>query len=176
MTVGGLRIDLSGSLESPGHAIQAWYACDPDLSAAEIERHLQGPRIIARETGLDLAMFFAERDRLWPRIMRWEACYFVLWSKQSLLNREERKHPCSRAQGHFDWLVNWCSDPTDVVCDPFMGSGTTGVACIKLGRPFIGIEIKPRWFDLACERIDQAQRQGDLLVPRRKEPALARLI
>ena len=87
----GLRIDLSGSLENPGHAIQAWYACDPDLSAAEIERHLQGPRIIARETGLDLAMVFAERDRLWPRIMRWEACYFVLWSKQSLLNREERK-------------------------------------------------------------------------------------
>ena len=91
-------------------------------------------------------------------------------------DRPANGHPCSRAQGPFDWLVNWCSDRTDVVCDPFMGSGTTGVACIKLGRPFIGIEIEPRWFDLACERIDQAQRQGDLLVPRRKEPALARLI
>ena len=87
----GLRIDLSGSLENPGHAIQAWYACDPDLSGPEIERHLQGPRTVAREIGLDLSMFFAERDRLWPRIMRWEACYFVLWSKPSLLNREERK-------------------------------------------------------------------------------------
>ena len=87
----GLRIELSGSLGSPGHAIQAWYACDPDQSAAEIERHLHGPRTIARSSGLDLSMFFAERERLWPRIMRWEACYLVLWSKTSLLNREERK-------------------------------------------------------------------------------------
>ena len=87
-------------------------------------------------------------------------------------------HPCSRAQPHFDWLVNWCSDPADVVCDPFMGSGTTGVACVKLGRPFIGVEIEPRWFDLACSRIEAAQRQGDLLVPRRprRELAEARLI
>ncbi len=87
-------------------------------------------------------------------------------------------HPCNRAQGYFDWLANWCSDLGETVCDPFMGSGTTGVACAKLGRPFIGIEIETRWFDLACERIDDAQRQGDLLVPRRRrrEPALARLI
>ena len=87
----GLRIDLSNSLLSPGHAIQAWYACDPDLSAAEIERHLHAPRQVARQIGLDLGMFFTERNRLWPRIMRWEACYFVLWSKRALLNREERK-------------------------------------------------------------------------------------
>jgi intracellular multiplication protein IcmB len=87
----GLRIDLSGSLENPGHAIQAWYACDPDRSGADIERHLSGSRAIAREIGLDLSDFFLERTRLWPRIMRWEACYLVLWSKTSLLNREEKK-------------------------------------------------------------------------------------
>jgi len=87
----GLRIDLSGSLEHPGHAIQAWYACDPDRSGADIERHLSGSRAIAREIGLDLSDFFLERTRLWPRIMRWEACYLVLWSKTSLLNREEKK-------------------------------------------------------------------------------------
>ena len=87
----GLRIDLSGSLEHPGHAIQAWYACDPDRSGADIERHLSGSRAIAREIGLDLSDFFLERTRLWPRIMRWEACYLILWSKTSLLNREEKK-------------------------------------------------------------------------------------
>lgn len=93
-------------------------------------------------------------------------------------DRSLNSHPCSRAQGHFDWLVNWCSDAGEVVCDPFMGSGTTGVACAKQGRPFIGVEIEPRWFDLACSRIEAAQRQGDLLVPRprKREPALARLI
>ena len=87
----GLRIDLSGSMEGAGHAIQAWYACDPDLSGPDIERHLSGSRLIARELGLNLTDIFTERTRLWPRIMRWEACYFVLWSKPALLNREERK-------------------------------------------------------------------------------------
>ena len=47
----------------------------------------------------------------------------------------------------------------DVVCDPFMGSGTTGVACANLGRKFIGIEIERKYFDIACERIDNAYRQ-----------------
>ena len=45
------------------------------------------------------------------------------------------------------------------VLDPFMGSGTTGVACANLGRKFIGIEIEPKYFDIACERIEQSQRQ-----------------
>jgi site-specific DNA-methyltransferase (adenine-specific) len=48
------------------------------------------------------------------------------------------------------------------VCDPFMGSGTTGVACARLGRRFIGIEIEPKYFDIACRRIEEAQRQADL--------------
>jgi DNA modification methylase len=51
------------------------------------------------------------------------------------------------------------------ILDPFMGSGTTGVACARLGRRFIGIEIEERYFDIACRRIEQAQRQPDLFVP-----------
>jgi site-specific DNA-methyltransferase (adenine-specific) len=50
----------------------------------------------------------------------------------------------------------------EVICDPFMGSGTTGVACAQAGRRFIGIELEPRWFDLACQRIDAAYSQGRL--------------
>ena len=49
------------------------------------------------------------------------------------------------------------------VLDPFMGSGTTGVACAQLRRRFVGIEIEPKYFDIACRRIEEAQRQGDLL-------------
>lgn len=49
-----------------------------------------------------------------------------------------------------------------VVLDPFMGSGTTGVACMNLGRKFIGIEIEPKYFEVACRRIEDAQRQGRL--------------
>jgi DNA modification methylase len=49
-----------------------------------------------------------------------------------------------------------------------MGSGTTGVACAKLGRKFIGIEIEPRYFDIACKRIEQAYAQPDFFVERPK--------
>ena len=51
----------------------------------------------------------------------------------------------------------------DLILDPFMGSGTTGVACMNLGRRFIGIEIEPKYFDIACRRIEDAQRQGRLI-------------
>ncbi|MBJ7502378.1 MAG: hypothetical protein JHC57_21680, partial [Sphingopyxis sp.] len=48
--------------------------------------------------------------------------------------------------------------------DPFMGSGTTGVAAVQMGRDFIGIEREPKYFDIACKRIEDAQRQGDLFL------------
>ena len=50
------------------------------------------------------------------------------------------------------------------ILDPFMGSGTTGVAAVKLGRKFIGIEIEPKYFDIACRRISEALKQGDLFI------------
>lgn len=59
-------------------------------------------------------------------------------------------------------IVSDYSRPGELVCDPFMGAGTTGVACMKEGRDFVGIEIDPDAFELACKRIDDAQRQGSL--------------
>lgn len=61
-------------------------------------------------------------------------------------------------------VVSDYSRPGELVCDPFMGAGTTGVACAKEGRAFIGIEIDPEAFDIACRRIEEAQRQGDLFI------------
>lgn len=54
------------------------------------------------------------------------------------------------------------SDPGETVCDPFMGSGTTGVACVNLGRKFLGIEIDPGYFDIACRRLEEATKQPRL--------------
>ena len=68
--------------------------------------------------------------------------------------------------------MQWCVEKTSgVVLDPFMGSGTTGVACVKLGRRFIGIEIEPCYFDIACKRIEAATKQPDLFIeqPKRAE-------
>ena len=68
-------------------------------------------------------------------------------------------HPCSRSLAHFRWLVNWWSLPQETVLDPFMGSGTTGVACVQMDRNFIGIEIDREYFEIARWRIEEAQMQ-----------------
>lgn len=60
-------------------------------------------------------------------------------------------------------VMEWClPDDAPLIFDPFMGSGTTGVACANLGRKFIGIEIEEKYFDIACERIQAAYAQGRL--------------
>lgn len=79
--------------------------------------------------------------------------------------RPPNGHPMSRAQAHFDWLIGWCSDKDETVLDPFMGSGTTGVSCVEHGRKFIGIEIEPKYFDIACKRIDERARQSRMEMP-----------
>jgi DNA modification methylase len=78
-------------------------------------------------------------------------------------SESDREHPTQKPVKVMMFSVQKTSG---VVCDPFMGSGTTGVACAKLGRRFIGIEIEPRYFDIACRRIEAAQRQPDMFVPK----------
>jgi site-specific DNA-methyltransferase (adenine-specific)/modification methylase len=73
------------------------------------------------------------------------------------------EHPTQKPIALMEWCVGQFQDATTIL-DPYMGSGTTGVACARLGRRFIGIEIEPRYFDIACRRIEQAQRQRDLFV------------
>jgi site-specific DNA-methyltransferase (adenine-specific) len=77
---------------------------------------------------------------------------------------EKNGHPCPKPIGQMKWLVNRASLPSDTVFDPFMGSGTTGVAAVTMDRNFIGCEIEPAYFDIACERIRKAQDQGDLFI------------
>jgi site-specific DNA-methyltransferase (adenine-specific) len=78
---------------------------------------------------------------------------------------------CNEYEGHPTQkpvaLMRWLIDKTrgaQVILDPFMGSGTTGVAAVELGRNFVGIEREPKYFDIACKRIEQAQRQGDFFI------------
>ena len=60
--------------------------------------------------------------------------------------------------------------PADLICDPFMGSGTTGVAALQCGLRFVGIELEERWFDLACERIAAAQIAAKAAEPPKPAP------
>ena len=66
------------------------------------------------------------------------------------------------------WCLGFLPD-AQTILDPFMGSGTTGVAAIQLGRSFIGIEREPKYFDIACQRIEQAVAQGQLFAPEQQK-------
>lgn len=89
--------------------------------------------------------------------------------------REKVDHPCPRNLEHVVWYTYQFTEPEDVVLDPFMGSGTTGVACAHLGRPFIGVEINERYFDLACRRIEDAYKQPRLFNEAHQEIAQGEL-
>ena len=72
-------------------------------------------------------------------------------------------HPCPRPIQHAEWLVGTWTSPHGTVLDPFMGSGTTGVACIRTGRKFIGIEQEPKYFEIAKRRITEDYESQALL-------------
>lgn len=74
------------------------------------------------------------------------------------------EHPTEKPLPLMLDLVRDFTQPGQVICDPFMGSGTTGVAAVKLGRSFIGIEQNPKWFDLSCRRIQAALDAPDMFV------------
>jgi DNA modification methylase len=69
--------------------------------------------------------------------------------------KEVREHPTQKPVAVMEWCLNLVLD-CETILDPFMGSGTTGVACIRTGRQFIGIEKEPKYFDIAVKRIQRA--------------------
>ncbi len=71
-------------------------------------------------------------------------------------------HPTEKPVSLMQEVIGWT---LGVVCDPFMGSGSTLVACQRSGRAGIGIELDPQHFATACRRVDEAARQPDLLIP-----------
>lgn len=74
-----------------------------------------------------------------------------------------RQHPAVFPENLArDHIMSW-SKPGDTVLDPFLGSGTSGIAAARLGRKFVGIEVVPKYFDIACQRIEAVTRQADIL-------------
>ena len=97
----------------------------------------------------------------WPKAVRriqWR------WNGMIRQGNEERYHPTQKPLQVMAWVIDLCPKAESIL-DPFMGSGTTGVAAIERGRQFIGIERDPRYFDIACRRIEQAQAQAQLFEP-----------
>lgn len=85
------------------------------------------------------------------------------------LASEGKQHPTQKPLPLMKWCLGFLPD-AETIIDPFMGSGTTGVACVKLGRKFTGIELDARYFDIACKRIEEAYAQPDMFVPAPEKP------
>lgn len=72
---------------------------------------------------------------------------------------KKRCHPTQKPIIVMEWILINYTDINNIIFDPFMGSGTTGVACVQTGRKFVGIEIDPKYFEMAVKRIKDAQQQ-----------------
>lgn len=99
------------------------------------------------------------------RIFRllWDGVCVGSAARHEVTSGQQRVHPTQKPEA----LMRWCIEqakvpPGGTILDPYMGSGTTGVAAVQMRHPFVGIEIEPRYFDTACSRIEAAQRQGDM--------------
>jgi site-specific DNA-methyltransferase (adenine-specific) len=105
-------------------------------------------------------------------------CEYVLWASSGVIPAkgdclpglfrqsvaaEGKEHIAGKPVALMKTLLRITPSGSKIL-DPFMGSGTTGVACAKLGRKFIGIEIEPEYFDIACKRIEDAYREPELEV------------
>lgn len=107
---------------------------------------------------------FADCEMAWTnmpkaiRRVRW------MWNGMLRKGREERFHLTQKPVGVMDWCLSHLPADAKTVCDPFMGSGTTGVACVQRGLAFTGIEMSRKYFDIACRRIEAAERQPDMFV------------
>lgn len=73
----------------------------------------------------------------------------------------DHQHPTQKPVELMRWCIGFFPN-AETVLDPFMGSGTTGVAAVKMGRTFVGIEREQKYFEIACQRIEAAQRQASL--------------
>lgn len=96
------------------------------------------------------------------------------FTPEVVLTGERKVHPTQKPLPLMVWCLSLIPN-AQLILDPFMGSGTTGVAAINLGRKFIGIEIEPKYFDIACRRVADALRQPDMFIERpapRKQEAM----
>ena len=105
---------------------------------------------------------FGDGELAWTNLPQTTPKKFTWANNKIFADWVERHHPTQKPIELMLWCIGMAGNPQTVL-DPFMGSGTTGVACVQLGRKFTGIERERKYFDIACERIDNAYRQAPLL-------------
>lgn len=111
---------------------------------------------------------FADCELAWTNLQK--AVRRIYWRWHGMIRRGDdvREHPTQKPEGVMKWCIEHLPPYDGYLLDCYLGSGTTGVACAKMGRKFIGIEREPSYFEIACKRIEQAYAQPDLFVEQPK--------
>jgi DNA modification methylase len=114
---------------------------------------------------------FADCELAWTNLPKAVRRIKHMWNGMLRKGGEEREgHPTQKPVGVMQWAIGHLPEPNTTILDPFMGSGTTGIACIKLGKKFVGIEVDEQYFNLACERIRKAYAQPDMFIETARVP------
>ena len=111
---------------------------------------------------------FSDAELVWTSFGGKRRVFRYMWKglqTEEPHKERRREHPTQKPTALMEWCLGLVPD-AQTILDPFMGSGTTGVACVKLGRKFIGIELDPGYFDIACKRIEESYQQPDFFVDR----------
>ena len=100
----------------------------------------------------------------------WDDTYKADFTVWHMTPQSYKGHPCAYPMELCSKLIGATCVPGGTVLDPFLGSGTTGVVALEMGRKFIGCEIDPNYFDIACRRIEEAHKQHQLFAEPDRKP------
>jgi site-specific DNA-methyltransferase (adenine-specific) len=109
----------------------------------------------------------ADCEIAWTNLKGPARMHHQLWrgicrqGEENISRKVFRSHPTQKPVALMRWCIDQAGAP-ETILDPYMGSGTTGVAAVTMGKKFIGVEIDTAYFDVALERIEEAQRQQRL--------------
>lgn len=121
-----------------------------------------------------------DKEQPWPNFSQAEIAWTTLKRPAAMFRASsgrtpDKQHPTQKPVGLMEWCLGFVPAARTIL-DPFMGSGTTGVACVNLDRTFIGIERDPEYFDLSCRRIEESYRQPRLFAEPEPKPVQTSLL
>jgi DNA modification methylase len=165
-------INIASNPVRQKHEKKAWDKDAATVEAMSAMRSASSEQIIWGGNYFDLppSRGFLVWDKKQPENFSLAMCEMAWWSKDTnakVYSRSvlgyDKSHPTQKPVQLMEWCLSFVP-AARVVLDPYMGSGTTGVACVKAGRSFVGIEIDEGYFEIACERIRDAYSQPDMFV------------
>lgn len=119
---------------------------------------------------------FADCELAWTNLPKAVRRIYWRWNGMIRKGNDVRVHPTQKPLGVMEWCLNHLPKGAHTVLDPFMGSGTTIVACQRMGLSGTGIERNPAIFDIACRRVEEAAKQPDLFIASPETPTQETLL